>query len=364
MASENGFAMVEETHSPQLTENATSMIEDSFVPPAMDEGTTTHTNVNTEVLEDHESDSNQQVSETSYTEHDENPVNPNPNVDSTELETVQGADLSILSMEREQQAILQDESMLLDAAFAEFGNAKLERILKDQPELHKKINEVVIGRDDRIRMNNTTAFPWRCICSLSITAADGSKWIGTGFLVGPRLVVTAGHVVYMHNRGGWAKSIEVIPGRNGSRRPYGSCKSSFYYSVKGWTQKRKREYDYAAIVLPSDCKFGNQLGYFGYGYYSKNTLKGRAVNLSGYPGDKTPGTQWWHARKLTDVNSKTLVYNIDTAGGQSGAPVWQYKNGQRYAVGIHTNGHSSGNSATRITKEVFNNIKTWKNRHQ
>ena len=32
----------------------------------------------------------------------------------------------------------------------------------------------------------------------------------------------------------------------------------------------------------------------------------------------------------------------------------------RYCVGIHTNGDSGGNSATRIVKEVFDNIKGWK----
>jgi V8-like Glu-specific endopeptidase len=40
--------------------------------------------------------------------------------------------------------------------------------------------------------------------------------------------------------------------------------------------------------------------------------------------------------------------------------VWRLQNGQRHAVGIHTNGASTGNSATRITSPVFNNIKKWK----
>lgn len=99
------------------------------------------------------------------------------------------------------------------------------------------MQEVVIGTDDRKNITSTMQYPWRSICSLKIKAKDGTNWIGTGFLIGPRTVITAGHVVYLHNHGGWAKSIEVIPGRNGSSNPYESCKSSHLHSVKGWTKK-------------------------------------------------------------------------------------------------------------------------------
>src|SRR5688500_5869439 len=40
--------------------------------------------------------------------------------------------------------------------------------------------ETVHGVDDRARITNTAAYPWRVHASLSITAADGSMWIGTG----------------------------------------------------------------------------------------------------------------------------------------------------------------------------------------
>ncbi|NMF84267.1 serine protease [Nodosilinea sp. P-1105] len=229
-----------------------------------------------------------------------------------------------------------------------------------QPDFSSLVQEVVIGTDDRIQIQNTTSYPWRTICSLRITAQDNSQWIGTGWLVGHRTVITAGHCIYIHSRGGWVKEVEVIPGRNGSSRPYGSCRSSNLRSVKGWTQNRRRSHDYGAIILPQTCQYGQQLGYFGYGNYSNSNLNNLHVNLSGYPGDKPTGTQWWHARRIERVTSRTLVYNIDTAGGQSGSPVWRLLNGKRYAVGIHTNGSSSGNSATRITKPVFDNIQKWK----
>lgn len=273
-----------------------------------------------------------------------------------EIELVEGYDESILEMDREEAQA--DEARLLDAWYAEFADPATIALVQQQPGLSQTVAEVVIGRDDRVQITNTTAYPWRTICSLIITARDGSRWIGTGWLVGPRTVITAGHCVYMHRRGGWTRSIEVIPGRNGSRRPYGSCTSASFRSVKGWARKKKRSHDYGAIILPRNCAYGNRLGYFGYA--NLRSLLGLKVNLSGYPGDKPRGTQWWHARRIKWVTPRTIVYNIDTAGGQSGAPVWRLRRGKRHVVGIHTNGSASGNSATRITKPVFKNIKRWK----
>jgi V8-like Glu-specific endopeptidase len=65
------------------------------------------------------------------------------------------------------------------------------------------------------------------------------------------------------------------------------------------------------------------------------------------------------ARKLKAVASNRLVYDIDTMGGQSGAPVYVKRNGQRYVVGIHNYGEASGNSATRMTSSVYQNLYNW-----
>ena len=44
-------------------------------------------------------------------------------------------------------------------------------------------------------------YPWRVHASLLITAADGSNWIGTGWFVSPRVLVTAGHCVFIKGSG-------------------------------------------------------------------------------------------------------------------------------------------------------------------
>jgi V8-like Glu-specific endopeptidase len=247
-----------------------------------------------------------------------------------------------------------NEAQLLDAFYASYK----ELI----PEALKQIQqEVIIGPDNRVRINPTTGYPWRAVCALKITAQNGSRWIGTGWLVSARTVITAGHCVYMHDQGGWAKSIEVIPAMNDGLRPYGAGSSSYLKSVTGWTQGKNRENDYGAIILPTNYRPGATTGTFGFSVKDDPYLMSSVLNLSGYPGDKGGNQQWFMALKPKAASSRVITYDIDTMGGQSGAPVWVKVGEARSAVGIHTNGHISGNSATRIVTAVFNNLLAWKN---
>ena len=63
------------------------------------------------------------------------------------------------------------------------------------------VAEAVLGRDDRIQINATHDYPWRAHASLLVVARDGSRWIGTGWFIGPHTLATAGHVVYIKNSG-------------------------------------------------------------------------------------------------------------------------------------------------------------------
>lgn len=288
----------------------------------------------------------------------------------TEYEVVGGIDQNVRNPDQEVTNAA-SEALHAETAY-EIGDpgslgeadefAPLDAIYGSYPELlGRLVTEVVIGPDNRVRVGNTTVYPWRAICSLRITAANGSRFIGTGWLIGPRTVITAGHCVFMHDAGGWVRSIEVIPGLNDSSRPFGSHLGTQFRSVAGWTQSKNREFDYAAIILPPGNRPGDQTGTFGFAVRDDALLSSAALNLSGYPGDKGGSQQWFHAQKAKLVSPRVITYDIDTAGGQSGAPVWVLQNGQRTAVVVHTNGASSGNSATRIVTPVFNNMLNWKN---
>ncbi|QHZ49218.1 serine protease [Bacillus sp. NSP9.1] len=221
----------------------------------------------------------------------------------------------------------------------------------------------VIGTDNRTRVSNTTAYPYRAI--VHISSSIGSC---TGWLIGPKTVATAGHCVYDTASGSFAGTATVSPGRNGSSYPYGSVKSTRYFIPSGW-RSGNTNYDYAAIELSEPI--GNTVGYFGYSY-TTSSLTGTNVTISGYPGDKPSGTQWQHSGPITVSETYKLQYSIDTYGGQSGSPVFEQSSSRTNCSGpcslaVHTNGvygGSSYNRGTRITKEVFDNLTNWKNSAQ
>lgn len=225
----------------------------------------------------------------------------------------------------------------------------------------------VIAPDGRVRINPTTAYPNRAIAYLLVTWANGSKGSCTGWFIGPRTVATAGHCVYNTTAGaakGWAKSIVVYPGRNGASLPYGSTTAYRLFSVTGWTGSTGNPaYDYGAIQT-RDAK-GTTVGYFGYSWQASNSFPG-TYTVRGYPGDKPTATMWTMSGAITNVSATRLWYTIDTAGGQSGSPLYKAGCGTYCGYGIHTYGTSVspyyGNSSTRITQAVFNNFAAWKAR--
>jgi V8-like Glu-specific endopeptidase len=219
--------------------------------------------------------------------------------------------------------------------------------------------EAVIGAtDERQLVADPSAVPWRSVCSLVITDKTGKGWIGTGWLYSPRLVVTAGHCVYMQRRGGFVASIEVIPGRNRNVRPYGAWTARKFATVAAWANRGDTEFDYGAIFLPSAV--GSSVEPFPVENRSDAKLRDFILNVAGYPSDKESGTQWFASDAVGGLTPRQISYALDTFSGMSGMPVWIRENGVRTVVGIHTSGDTSANFATRINDDVLGNLDRWK----
>ena len=228
--------------------------------------------------------------------------------------------------------------------------------------------ESIIGpTDDRIRILDTDLFPWRMICALRMRGPSGAGAIGTGWLVGPKTVITAGHCVHSsHFFGGWASSIEVSAGRNGSDFPFGTVVSQRFSSVDLWVNSENPDFDMGCIHL--DDPIGDRVGWFAVGAIAPDELESYMVNVSGYPGDRGRGTeQYHHKNRVLRVSERRLFYDVDTFGGQSGAPVWIHERdgSPPIAVGIHAYGVGGSprgleaNSAPRIIPEVLEQIRAW-----
>lgn len=227
----------------------------------------------------------------------------------------------------------------------------------------------VIGADERKRIRDTELSPFRMICSLRITAPWG-EFVGTGWFAGPRTIVTAGHCVFDRQQmGGWAKTIEVTPGRDGDEEPeLGPYIAKRFSSVDTWLESRDPDFDIGAIHLEEPA--GDKAGWFGIGALSDDELTNSYINVSGYPAMPGGGRQqWWAKNRVRAVTPRRIFYDVDTSGGQSGAPVYRYEaeGGEPQVIGIHAYGiggtpaaiNLEVNSAPRMIPEVVEQIQAW-----
>ena len=214
--------------------------------------------------------------------------------------------------------------------------------------------------DDRIQRTDTSAFPWSANCQLVITMSNGQQAIGTGWFYGPKLVVTAGHCVHEGEGGNHFSSIEVIPGMSGTNEPFGSKSSGKLRASAQWKSSGSMAHDYGAIILSEGFQLpdGKKPGVFSAVALSDAALTSLAIRISGYPGDKPFGTQWFDSGSVMTVNPQRLHYTIDTFGGHSGSAVIRMNNNQPEAVGIHNYG-GCPNRCTRITAEVKADLDQW-----
>ena len=239
----------------------------------------------------------------------------------------------------------------------------------DPADLAQGKPEGVFEPDNRQIINNPASYPYSAVCGLTIVNKQDKRYYGTGFVAGPRLILTAGHNVYYHDDGGFMKEIQVYPGLNGDRMQtvLPTAVSGQFGTVEGWVNDASSLFDFGAIFLDKDI--GQSTGTFSVSKFTTVDLQAMTITLTGYPKDPPTGsglandgtTQWRASGRIT-VESHRLLYSIDSSIGQSGSPLVAYfddKN-EYHAVGIHNTSFLSANAATRITDEVFAQILKWR----
>lgn len=221
-------------------------------------------------------------------------------------------------------------------------------------------SQSVIGTDDRVRIKNTSIYPWRAIAWIGIF--DGYDLIGscTGTFIGPDALLTAGHCLY-DQTDGWAVDVVVVPGKDGTFDPYGHEFADSWWVPDGWIDSSGNPlFDWGVIRMPSKS-LGNLVGWFRIANLNSATLSDPNFMpaIVGYPGEKGD-TMWGSiAQRFLEVDDFELFYDIDTTHGDSGSAVFSANVDSPHLgdiVGVHVRGLAEANAASRMDAGLMGDI--------
>ncbi|KAF6833036.1 glutamyl endopeptidase [Colletotrichum plurivorum] len=199
----------------------------------------------------------------------------------------------------------------------------------------------IIGPDNRVLWTNRE-YPYSAMGR--IQRSDGA--VCSGALIGARHVVTARHCIPPE---GQNVAIRFQPAYDQGETLGGYDVERIFrpdYGQEGWCANA---YDWAIFILREEA--GRKNGWLGLKVVNPDTQLNRAMFFHyGYPGDK--GANRPYRMEGISASSATgcdrgspVVTNTDSAGGQSGGPLWLLENGSRYVYGVHV-GSAPGFSVT------------------
>lgn len=184
------------------------------------------------------------------------------------------------------------------------------------------------------KVPETIIFPYIVTCKIdSITSG------GTGFLVGPNMMLTAAHVLYDTDNNNQIRNFTVYPGYNHGilqlyDKQYSSGQQAIYRSSI-WLETHDEQYDWALVELKEDL--GNQLGWNGIKEYDSGAfLNNLKVNILGYP-DKFDNAkvQYYTTGNINKVADRYFLVSMGNWHGMSGGPITPESGEYEfYAVGI------------------------------
>lgn len=215
----------------------------------------------------------------------------------------------------------------------------------------------IIGSDNRSRVN-PTQFPYSAVTYLYLgqdTTGNGvaNSWgSGTGFMVGSKAMVTAGHC-YWSGTYGWVEECRTYIKQNSS-----TLGSTYYYPASWqvpseYTSSLNYKYDWCVVKMQN--ALGSQTGYFGYG--KGGSMLNNTYTISGYPGDHN-GYQYKSTGTVSSETTYICKYNNDTKPGTSGAPIYD---SNHTVWGINTYEASTFNQGNRITTQLYDLITAARN---
>lgn len=220
---------------------------------------------------------------------------------------------------------------------------------------------MIFGVDDRRVAASGSFALYPTIVQVVAYFSDGYVSQGSGVVVGYNDVLSAAHVIYDEDRGGYAKRVEVIAALNSEYKPFGVADSSALRVSLPWMQTQSYAGDYALITVAEPI--GYYTGFAGVSAYSDSVI-GQDMVSYGYPGDLDNGLKMYKTAGSVDyVDENALQFSddLDAYAGQSGSGVF-IENGEE-VLGVVSyegfNGYERVNSVLGFTDDIAYIINGW-----
>lgn len=205
---------------------------------------------------------------------------------------------------------------------------------------------------------NTSPFP--ALAHLSTKRSFWRYRHGSGVLINNNFILTAGHNLL--SRGlDTIKKVTVTLGRNvnqhiwESQRLYvGATQVAEDFRYKNFPR------DFAIIYLGDNRPdINSSFRLPNTGEIANFVNGGKTLYLAGYPGETHGGkTPKIASSNSSRIDGGLIYYDINTAKGNSGGPVWFEHNGEFILAGIHVAEGVDG-KAVLIDGDVFDEITSW-----
>lgn len=210
---------------------------------------------------------------------------------------------------------------------------------------------------------NTSPYSKTVLIYLKFQKDDGSfvYSVGTGFMVGNKVLLTAGHVIWHTTLQRNPYEIRVILKYSADHTYVTELSSvSTYYHPQSWVFSANFidndagtvDYNYDWCYLTMFADIGKTYtGWYGIGT-TTGSITDKEIYVTGYPNVSGKRfNQYESSGVLNSTSSYRVSHTCSTEGGHSGSPLFS----ENYVVwGIHTaSGGSSYNTGVRITKSLY-----------
>lgn len=201
--------------------------------------------------------------------------------------------------------------------------------------------------DGRKLITSTNQFPYNTIVYIETVGGNGGAYIGTGVIIAPNTVLTAGHVVYNAAEGGYIRSATVYQAyANGNYNPNTATAVTSEVANSDWLVKDKvnpKNYPLGSndlAILNLSKNIGLSTGWMG---MTSSLSKNQTISLVGFPQDHFR-QMWGMSGNVSQISNPLFNYsNISEFPGQSGSPIFNTSNN---IVGINVADANYPNNTT------------------